>query len=136
MKHQNSSDSSEPIDLSKPFTGTIEEFLEHCLSDDSNLDVILDKRIKAEDYSPDQIETYEELIEYLMQKENVTREIAVETVEEYKQDLNFEIDSALKKFIEMGLVEVVKYNDDLEPMYVLTELGKKYHAETEKPDDI
>jgi hypothetical protein len=124
MSHNNENNINNNSDLLKPFTGTIESFLEHC----SQVDI--ENIIEYGGYADiENIKSYEDLIKYLMQVENVSREIAVSAVDEYREEIQQEVDEAMLKFLELGLVEVKSYNEQLEPMYGLTELGEQCCAE-------
>lgn len=105
-------------DIPGSFKGSIDEFLAHCetLNIDEN-----QKNIN-------EIEK-EECFEYIMKEFSVDREQAQEIYDEISL---IETKNTVDEMVKEGLVEVSGYNEDGEPLFVLTELGKKIHEELKK----
>ena len=105
-------------DIPGSFKGSIDEFLVHC----ENLNI--DENQK----NINEIEK-EECFEYIMKEFSVDREQAQEIYDEISL---IETKNTVDEMVKEGLVEVSGYNEDGEPLFVLTELGKKIHEELKK----
>lgn len=97
------------------FTGTIDELIEHCANIDADqLYAECEKR---------------ECIAVLMRDMECSEEEA-EIL--YKEIALNEIKNTVDDLLKDGLVEVTGYNDDGEPLFSLTKLGKKVQQELNK----
>jgi hypothetical protein len=97
--------------LSNNFTGNIDDLLNHCASID---DKQLDESIELEN-----------AIEHVMNELDMNREEAMETIQEiHLMEVQQTVDSMMKK----GLLEITGYNENDEPLYTLTELGKSLQS--------
>jgi hypothetical protein len=97
--------------LSNNFTGNIDDLLNHCASID---DKQLDESIELEN-----------AIEHIMNELDMNREEAMETIQEiHLMEVQQTVDSMMKK----GLLEITGYNENDEPLYTLTELGKSLQS--------
>jgi hypothetical protein len=97
--------------LSNNFTGNIDDLLTHCASID---DKQLDESIELEN-----------AIEHVMNELDMDREEAMETIQEiHLMEVQQTVDSMMKK----GLLEITGYNENDEPLYTLTELGKSLQS--------
>ena len=94
--------------ISEPFTGNIDDLLNHCASID-------DKQLS------ESIEL-ETAIEHVMKEVECTREEALEIIEQIH--LN-EVQQTVNEMVDKGLMEIIGYNDDGEALYGLTERGKQ-----------
>lgn len=100
--------------LSNNFTGTIDDLLTHCASvDDDTIDQALE---------------LERAIEHVMSELDMNREEAMETIQEIHL---MEIQQTVNSMIEKGLLQITGYNEDGEPLYGQTELGKKVSQEND-----
>ena len=94
--------------LSNNFTGNIDDLLTHCASVDDNT---IDKALELE-----------RTIEHVMSELDVDRVEAMEMIQEiHLKDVQQTINDMMAK----GLLEITGYDVDGEPLYNLTELGKK-----------
>ena len=85
------------------FNGTVDQFLEHC----SKMDVeAVSRQVDAANY--------EECIRYIMCEAECDR---VEAHEIYDAIRLKEVSDAVANLLELGLIEIVGYNDDGEPLY-------------------
>jgi len=100
------------------FTGTVDELLEHC----SNLDT---KELNADLVEVNKIES----IEYIKRKFECSDEEA-EFI--YQEICNAEVQNTVDELVEEGLVEVIGTNEDGEPLFGLTKLGKQIQKELDK----
>lgn len=100
---------------SESYTGTIDGLLEHC----SKLDINeVEQQIKREEK--------EECLNIIMtdcecslkEAEEIYSEIALEEVKE-----------SMEQLLKDGIVKVSGYNDEGEPLFMLTELGKQIQKE-------
>jgi hypothetical protein len=97
--------------LSNNFTGNIDDLLNHCASID---DKQLDESIELEN-----------AIEHVMNELDMNREEAMETIQQiHLMEVQQTVDSMMKK----GLLEITGYNENDEPLYTLTELGKSLQS--------
>lgn len=103
--------------LDKPINGSIDEILEHCSNSDFD---ITDEQYKEQQYK--------ECINYLMKEENLSEEEAIEI---YNEIALQEVKSIVDKFVEDGIMEIQGFDENGEPKFGLTELGKKCAAELE-----
>jgi len=94
--------------LSNNFTGNIDDLLTHCGSVDDN--------------TIDQALEFERTIEHVMSELDVDRVEAMEMIQEiHLKDVQQTINDMMSK----GLLEITGHDADGEPLYNLTELGKK-----------
>lgn len=101
--------------INKTFTGTIDQLLEHC----SKLDFdISEEEVKAREY--------EDSIKYIMDHEKVSREEAIEI---YNMIALQEVKETVDKLVEEGFLQINGYDEDGEPKFELTELGKQCASE-------
>jgi hypothetical protein len=100
------------------FTGSIDDLLNHC----SNLDTTkVEEQVKAEEK--------EACIQVIM-KELECDEAQAEVI--YNEIALAEVKETVDKMVADGIMEIVGYNDDNEPLFGLTELGKQIQKELEK----
>jgi hypothetical protein len=93
---------------SETYTGTIDDLLEHC----SNLDLKeVEEQIKLDEKR--------ECLSIIMRD----CECSLEEAEQIYNDI------ALNQLVKEGIVEVSGYNDDGEPLFTLTELGRQIQKE-------
>lgn len=94
--------------LSNNFTGNIDDLLTHCASVDDNT---IDKALELE-----------RAIEHVMSELDIDRVEAMEMIQEiHLKDVQQTINDMMAK----GLLEITGHDVDGEPLYNLTELGKK-----------
>lgn len=98
------------------FTGSIDELLDHCTN---NIDV---DRLYAECEK-------RECIEVLMREMDCTAE---EAEVMYNEIALAEVQKTMDDLVKEGLVEVSGYNKKGEPLFSLTELGKKAQKQINK----
>ncbi len=93
--------------ISNNFTGNIDELLNHCASvDDATIDQALE---------------LERAIEHVMTELEMDREEAMQLI----QDIHLaEVQQTVLDMVDKGLLEVTGFNEDGEPLYGQTELGK------------
>ena len=85
------------------FNGTIDQFLEHC----SKMDVeAVSQQVDAANY--------EECMNYIMAQSGCNR---AEAELKYNAIRLQEVSEAVEKLLQLGLIEIVGYNDDGEPLY-------------------
>ena len=100
--------------LSNNFTGNIDELLNHCATVD---DVTIEQALELE-----------RAIEHVMRELEVERDEAMEII----QDIHLaEVQQTVLDMVDKGLLEVTGYNENGEPLYGQTELGKKLSQETD-----
>lgn len=98
-------------DSSKQYKGTIDSFLDHC----SKLNINeVEEQIK--------IQEKEECLEVIMKQCECNLEEAEEI---YNEIALAEVKETVDQLVKEGLLEVSGYNEDGEPLFVLTELGKQ-----------
>ena len=97
--------------LSNNFTGNIDDLLNHCASID---DKQLDESIELEN-----------AIEHVMSELDMNREQAMETIQHIHL---MEVQQTVNSMMEKGLLEITGYNENDEPLYSLTELGKSLQS--------
>lgn len=100
--------------LSNNFTGNIDDLLNHCASVDDN--------------TIDQALELERAIEHVMSELDMDREEAMETIQHIHL---MEVQQTVNSMMEKGLLEITGYNEDGEPLYGQTELGKKVSQEND-----
>ena len=97
--------------LSNNFTGNIDDLLNHCASvDDDTIDQALE---------------LERAIEHVMSELDMNREEAMETIQHIHL---MEVQQTVNSMMEKGLLEITGYNENDEPLYSLTELGKSLQS--------
>lgn len=96
---------------SESYTGTIDSFLDHC----SKLNINeVEEQVKLQEK--------EECLEVIMEQ----CECSLEEAEGiYNEIALTEVKNTIDEMVKEGLVEVSGYNEDGEPLFVLTELGKQ-----------
>lgn len=96
---------------SESYTGTIDSFLDHC----SKLNINeVEEQVKEQEK--------QECLEVIMEQ----CECSVEEAEEIYDEIALtEVKNTIDNLVKEGLVEVSGYNEDGEPLFVLTELGKQ-----------
>ena len=100
------------------FKGSVDDLLEHCV----NLDV--------KENQKNIVESEKVLsIQFLMSEFECSEQEAEEIYNELA--LN-EVKQTVDKMVADGIMEIVGYNDDNEPLFGLTELGKQVQKELEK----
>lgn len=97
--------------LSNNFTGNIDDLLNHCASVDDN--------------TIDQALELERAIEHVMSELDMNREQAMETIQHIHL---MEVQQTVNSMMEKGLLEITGYNENDEPLYSLTELGKSLQS--------
>jgi predicted transcriptional regulator len=97
--------------LSNNFTGNIDDLLNHCASVDDN--------------TIDQALELERAIEHVMSELDMNREEAMETIQHIHL---MEVQQTVNSMMEKGLLEITGYNENDEPLYTLTELGKSLQS--------
>lgn len=100
---------------SETYTGTIVGFLEHC----SKLDINeVEMQMKREEK--------EECLNVIM----TDCECSLEEAEEiYAEIALAEVKESMSQLLKDGIVKISGYNDEGEPLFVLTELGKQVRKE-------
>ena len=96
---------------SESYTGTIDSFLDHC----SKLNINeVEEQVKLQEK--------QECLEVIMEQ----CECSIEEAEViYNEIALAEVKETIDQMVKDGLVEVSGYNEDGEPLFVLTELGKQ-----------
>jgi len=96
---------------SESYTGTIDSFLDHC----SKLNINeVEEQVKEQEK--------QECLEVIMEQ----CECSIEEAEEIYDEIALtEVKNTIDNLVKEGLVEVSGYNEDGEPLFVLTELGKQ-----------
>ena len=83
------------------------------------------KLIPIDDKQLDESIELENAIEHVMNELDMNREEAMETIQEiHLMEVQQTVDSMMKK----GLLEITGYNENDEPLYTLTELGKSLQS--------
>ena len=100
----------------KPFNGSVDELLDHVDSQINPEDVENIVVNKTEDVLLDN----DTAIQLIMSEADCNIEMAQTLLDEMKRE---EITKVLNNLVESGLIEVVKYDEDGEKMYGLTENG-------------
>ena len=96
---------------SESYTGTIDSFLDHC----SKLNINeVEEQLKEQEK--------QECLEVIMEQCECSMEEAEEIYDEIALT---EVKNTIDNLVKEGLVEVSGYNEDGEPLFVLTELGKQ-----------
>ena len=96
---------------SESYTGTIDSFLDHC----SKLNINeVEEQVKEQER--------QECLEIIMEQCECSMEEAEEIYDEIALT---EVKNTIDNLVKQGLVEVSGYNEDGEPLFVLTELGKQ-----------
>jgi len=96
---------------SESYTGTIDSFLDHC----SKLNINeVEEQVKEQEK--------QECLEVIMEQCECSMEEAEEIYDEIALT---EVKNTIDNLVKEGLVEVSGYNEDGEPLFVLTELGKQ-----------
>ena len=100
---------------SESYTGTIDGLLEHC----SKLDINeVEAQIKREEK--------EECLNVIMNE----CECSLEEAEEIYSEIALEeVKESMEQLLKDGIVKVSGYNDEGEPLFMLTELGKQIQKE-------
>jgi hypothetical protein len=101
--------------ISEPFTGNIDDLLNHCASID---DKQLDESIELEN-----------AIEHVMKETESTREEAIELIEQIHMN---DVQKTVNDMIDKGLMEITGHSNDGEALYGLTERGKQARDEMNK----
>jgi hypothetical protein len=101
--------------ISEPFTGNIDDLLNHCASID---DKQLDESIELEN-----------AIEHVMKETESTREEAIELIEQIHMN---DVQKTVNDMMDKGLMEIVGHNADGEALYGLTERGKQARDQMNK----
>lgn len=104
-------------DIFRPFTGTIDELLNHVKDNIDPEDVeniVIDKH-------DDVLLTDDEVINLIVAETGVDEEEAKDILMDMKRQ---EVESVINKMVDEGLVEVVRYDDNGDPVYGLTDNGK------------
>lgn len=100
------------------FTGSIDDFLNHC----SQLDISnLEEQLKDQEK--------EECLEVIMKEIDCSLEEAEQI---YNEIALKEVQDTVDQLVAEGLLEISGYNEEGEPLFVLTELGKKVQEEIKK----
>lgn len=96
---------------SESYTGTIDSFLDHC----SKLNINeVEEQVKEQEK--------QECLEVIMEQ----CECSIEEAEEIYDEIALtEVKNTIDNLVKEGLVEISGYNEDGEPLFVLTELGKQ-----------
>lgn len=100
------------------FKGTIDQLLEHC----DNLDL---KSVQ------DQInkQNRNDCIEYIKKESGCSEEEANTIYDEIRME---EVDETVHQLVMDGILQIGDYNADGEPQFILTELGKQLHQQTDQ----
>lgn len=101
--------------INTTFTGTVDQLLDHCSKIDFD---ISDEEVKAREY--------ELSLQYIMDSEQIDREEAIQI---YNMIALEEVKQTVDKLVKEGLLQVNGYDEDGEPKFELTELGKKCAGE-------
>jgi hypothetical protein len=100
---------------SETYTGTIDDLLEHC----SNLDLKeVEEQIKLDEKR--------ECLSIIMRD----CECSLEEAEQIYNDIALnEVKETMKQLLKDGIVQISGYNDEGEPLFTLTELGRQIQKE-------
>ena len=105
-------------DRGNMFTGTIDQFLNHC----SNIDATeMDNELEKQ-----------HAISYIMKETGCDEAEATEIYDELAYE---DVKQNIDELVAQGLVEIVGHNEDGEPLFGLTELGKALQQELKKDTD-
>ena len=100
------------------FTGSIDDLLSHC----ANLDVDkVESQVQAEEK--------EACIKVIMQELECDEDEALKV---YNEIALSETKTVVDQMVKDGLIEIIGHNEDGEPLFGLTELGKAVRSEMEK----
>jgi hypothetical protein len=103
---------------SETYTGTIDDLLEHC----SNLDIQeVEEQMKRDEK--------EDCLNVIMTDFECCREEA-EVI--YGEIALAEVKETMKQLLKDGIVQISGYNDEGEPLFTLTELGRQIQKELGK----
>lgn len=103
---------------SEPYTGTIDSLLDHC----SKLNINeVEEQVKRQEK--------EDCLEVIMKECDCSLEEAEEI---YNQIALAEVKESIDQMVKEGLVEISGHNEDGEPLFVLTELGKQVQKNLNK----
>lgn len=103
---------------SEPYTGTIDSLLDHC----SKLNINeVEEQVKRQEK--------QDCIKVIMQECDCSLEEAEDI---YKEIALSEVKETVDELVKEGLVEISGYNEDNEPLFVLTELGKQVQKNINK----
>lgn len=99
----------------RPYTGTIDGFLEHC----SKLDINeVEEQVKQQEK--------QECLDVIMKE----CECSLEEAEKIYDEIALkEVEDTVNQMVKDGLLEISGYNENNEPLFVLTELGKQVQKE-------
>lgn len=100
------------------FTGTVDQLLDHCSNVDLNT---LDEQLK--------IQEKQECIQVIM-NELECDEFEAQKI--YDEIALIETKNTIDKLVKDGIAEIVGHNEDGEPLFGLTELGKQIQKELGK----
>jgi coproporphyrinogen III oxidase-like Fe-S oxidoreductase len=100
---------------SETYTGTIDDLLEHC----SNLDIQeVEEQMKRDEK--------EDCLNVIM----TDFECSLEEAEQIYNDIALnEVKETMKQLLKDGIVQISGYNDEGEPLFTLTELGRQIQKE-------
>lgn len=117
---------NEPLQPLKPFTGTVDELLDHM----NNID---DSKVESDiNEDRDVLLSDGEAITQIMEELKCDRTEAEKVLMMVKEE---EVKNTLNNLMSEGLVEISRYDADGEPLYSLTDAGKNV-AENLKKDDF
>jgi len=98
--------------LSNTFTGNIDELLDHCTTvDDETLNQALE---------------LEKAINHIMTEMDVDREEAMQIIQEIHLK---EVQQTVDNMVDEGLLEIIGHNENGDPLYNLTERGKRVRSQ-------
>ncbi len=100
------------------FKGSVDELLEHCVNLDVNenqKNIVESEKVLSIQFLMSEFECSEQ------EAEEIYNEIALN-----------EVKQTIDKMVADGIMEIVGYNEDNEPLFGLTELGKQIQKELEK----
>jgi len=101
--------------LSNTFTGNIDELLDHCTTvDDETLNQALE---------------LEQSISHVMKEMDVDREEAMRIIQEIHLA---ELQQTLDDMVDKGLLEIIGNNENGDPLYNLTEHGRRVRHQIEE----
>ena len=104
--------------INDDFTGSIDDLLNHCANLDLNK---VEEQVKNEEK--------EECIKLIMQELECDEDEALKV---YNEIALSETKTVVDKMVKDGLLEIIGHNEDGEPLFGLTELGKAIRNEIEK----
>jgi len=103
---------------SEPYTGTIDSLLDYC----SKLNINeVEEQVKRQEKK--------DCLEVIMRECDCSLEEAEDI---YKEIAFSEVKETMDQLVKEGLVEISGYNEDNEPLFVLTELGKQVQKNINK----